>query len=117
MTNLGEQDSNTTVDAVGPESLTFRELLECIRDSTGSRTRIVHVPGPVFPVVTWTLGRALRDTLLTREEYLALADGLADSGAPATGQRELTAWIRRHGQTLGRTYAHELRRHYLPART
>lgn len=117
MTNLGEQDSNTTVDAVGPESLTFRELLECIRDSTGSRTRIVHVPGPAFPVVTWTLGRALRDTLLTREEYLALADGLADSGAPATGQRELTAWIRRHGQTLGRTYAHELRRHYLPART
>jgi uncharacterized protein YbjT (DUF2867 family) len=115
MTNLGEQDTDTTVDAVGPESLTFRELLGHIRRSIGSKTQIVPVPGAVFPAVTWALGRALRDTLLTREEYLAMAAGMADSDAPATGETELTEWIRQNAQTLGRTYAHELRRHYLPA--
>lgn len=115
MVGLGEHDENTAVDAVGPESVTFAQLLRHIRTSVGSRTRILAVPGALFPAVTWTLGLALRDTLLTREEYLALADGLADSDAPATGATSLTEWITRHGQTLGRTYAHELRRHFRPA--
>jgi NADH dehydrogenase len=71
------------------------------------------VPGALFPAVTWTLGRALRDTLLTREEYLAMAAGLADSSAPSTGTTRLTDWITENRDTLGTTYAHELRRHYL----
>jgi NADH dehydrogenase len=114
MADLGEQESDTTLDAVGPESLTFRELLDHIRRSTGSRTRILPVPGAAFPAVTWVLGRALRDTLLTREEYLAMAAGMADSDASTTGETLLTEWIRENGESLGRTYAHELQRHYLP---
>ena len=117
MVNLGEDDTTTTVDAVGPESLAFIDLLRHIRESVPSHTRIVPVPGVLFPPVTWLLGRLLRDTLLTREEYLALAAGLADSDAPTTGSTRLTEWISRNGETLGRTYAHELRRHYLPARS
>lgn len=115
MADLGEQDTVTTCDAVGPESMTFIELLRHIRTSVGSRTRILHVPGAMFPAVTWVLGRALRDTLLTREEYLAMADGLADSDAPATGSTVLSEWITQNRQTLGLTYAHELRRHFQPA--
>jgi uncharacterized protein YbjT (DUF2867 family) len=112
MADLGGGETDTTVDAVGPESITFGDLLRHIRESVGSHTRIVSVPGSVFPVVTRTLGLGLRDTLLTREEYLALAAGLADSDAPATGQTVLSEWITRHRDTLGRGYAHELRRHF-----
>ncbi|MBO0846026.1 MAG: NAD(P)H-binding protein [Nocardioides sp.] len=114
MTDLGEQHANTTVDAVGPQAITFADLLQHIRASIGSRTRIVHVPGTVFPAVTWALGLALRDILLTREEYRALTDGLADSDAPATGSIDLAEWITQNRHTLGRTYAHELRRHFRP---
>jgi uncharacterized protein YbjT (DUF2867 family) len=117
MTDLGEDDVTTTVDAVGPESLAFIDLLRHIRASIGSHTRIVPVPGALFPPVTWGLGRLLRDTLLTREEYLAMAAGLADSDAPTTGSTRLTEWVARNGESLGRTYAHELRRHYVPARS
>jgi NADH dehydrogenase len=117
MADLGPGDATTTVDAVGPESLTLAELLRLIRTAVGSSTRIVPVPGAVFPAVTWALGRGLRDTLLTREEYLAMAAGLADSDAPSTGSTRLSEWIARNGNTLGRTYAHELRRHYLPVAT
>jgi len=59
----------------------------------------------------------LRDTLLTRDEYLAMADGLADSPAPSAGQIVLTGWIAEHGPELGRGYANELDRHFRPART
>jgi len=115
MVDLGEQREQATIDAVGPESLTFIQLLEHIRASIASTTKVVHVPGPVFPVVTRALGAALRDTVLTREEYLAMAAGLADSDAPTTGKTRLTDWITQHQDTLGRTYAHELRRHFYPA--
>ncbi|MEO7069971.1 MAG: NAD-dependent epimerase/dehydratase family protein [Nostocoides sp.] len=114
MVDLGETSSDTVVDAVGPESLTFRELLDCIRDAIGSKTLIASVPGAVFPLATAMLGRALRDTLLTREEYLAMVHGLADSAAPSTGEIRLTEWIASNRQTLGRTYAHEIKRHFAP---
>jgi hypothetical protein len=50
--------------------------------------------------------------LLTGDEYRAMARGLADSSAPATGKTALTDWIAEHGGDLGRTYANELIRHY-----
>ena len=62
--------------------------------------------------VASALGAVLRDVLLTAEEYQAMAAGLADSSAPATGQTSLTDWIAKHGDSLGRTYASELDRHY-----
>jgi hypothetical protein len=41
-----------------------------------------------------------------------MADGLATSDAPATGQASLMDWIARNGSELGRGYANELARHY-----
>jgi len=62
------------------------------------------------------LGAALRDVLLTTEEYQAMAAGLATSDAPSAGQSSLMDWIADHGYELGRTYANELDRHYRPVR-
>ncbi len=114
MADLGEEGADRTLDAVGPESLTFRELLTHLRSAVGSRTVLLPVPGGLFPLVTWALGCMLGDRLLTREEYLAMAGGLADSDAPATGRIRLTEWIRNHAAQLGRSYAHELDRHFRP---
>ncbi len=41
-----------------------------------------------------------------------MADGVADSGEPPTGQVKLTDWIADNGGTLGRRYANEIDRHY-----
>lgn len=112
MVDLGEDEGNLTVDAVGPQSLTFTTLLNCIREAIQARTLIAPIPSAAFPFVTWTLGQFLRDTLLTRPEYHAMAAGLADSNAPSTGTIALTDWIGRHGDDLGVRYAHELHRHY-----
>ena len=58
-------------------------------------------------------GKTLGDLApLTREEYEAMAAGLADSDGPSTGSTSLSEWIARHGQELGRSYANELMRHY-----
>jgi len=77
-----------------------------------SRAVIVPAPGWLIPPLSAVLGAMLRDVLLTREEYQAMAAGLADSGAPASGRTSLTDWVTEHGDSLGRGYASELDRHY-----
>jgi NADH dehydrogenase len=110
--SLGAGSGNETVDAVGPESVTFRDMVEAIRSAVGSHSLIVPAPGWLIPPMSAVLGAVLRDVLLTTEEYQAMAAGLADSSGPATGQISLTDWIAKHGDSLGRAYANELVRHY-----
>jgi nucleoside-diphosphate-sugar epimerase len=109
---LGAQADRVTVDAVGPESLAFRDMVLAIRAAVGSRALVVPAPGWAIPPLSAVLGAALRDVLLTPDEYRAMADGLADSDGPATGSNSLTQWIADHGSELGRSYANELTRHY-----
>jgi NADH dehydrogenase len=109
---LGQRDHTVTVDAVGPQTVTFRELVDAVRAAVGSRAVVVPIPGWLLPIASRTLSVILRDTLLTADEYHAMADGLADSNAPATGSIAITDWIAEHGSELGRTYANELDRHF-----
>jgi NADH dehydrogenase len=109
---LGGQRTTTVTDAVGPERPTFSEMVRLIRDTIGSHARIVHLPGPIMPVLSAALGLVLRDVLLTREEYRAMATGLADTDGPATGDIAFSQWLARHADTLGRHYANEIDRHF-----
>jgi uncharacterized protein YbjT (DUF2867 family) len=115
--DLGAGDADTVVDAVGPQSVTFRELIDCVRTAVGSKALVVPVPGWVMPPLTAALGLVLRDTLLTSEEYRAMADGLADSSAPSTGRIVFTDWVAAHGAQLGRHYANEIARHFATTET
>jgi len=111
-TDLGARSDTVTIDAVGPQSVTFRQLVEEIRTAVGSRSVIAPVPGAAIPALAALLGLVLRDTLLTAEEYQSMAAGMADSAAPATGEIAVTDWIRVHGDELGRHYASELDLHF-----
>ena len=108
----GRSEATEVIDAVGPERPTFLALVQTIKVAVGSRSRIIHVPGRLVPVAARALGLALRDTLLTAEEYRTMADGLADTEGPATGEIALSQWIADHKDTLGRVYANELTRHF-----
>jgi uncharacterized protein YbjT (DUF2867 family) len=112
---LGASTDDVVLDAVGPQSVTFRELVNTVRGAVGSHAVVVPVPGLALTSLSRTLSLVLRDTLLTRDEYQAMADGLADSDAPATGTTVLTDWINEHGAELGRRYANELDRHFRSA--
>jgi uncharacterized protein YbjT (DUF2867 family) len=115
--DLGERSDPVTVDAVGPASIAFRDLVAAIKKATGSRALLVPVPGGLIQPLAAGLSLMLRDRLLTADEYRSMAAGLADSDAPATGSVVLTDWIAAHGDELGRRYANELDLHYRPART
>jgi NADH dehydrogenase len=108
----GTRRDDTIVDAVGPERLTFLELVRTIRAAVGSRAKIVRVPGVVLPAAAMCLNLALNDVLLTRDEYRAMAGDLADTVGPAVGTTRISDWIGDNGARLGIEYANELERHY-----
>jgi NADH dehydrogenase len=110
--DAGTRHENTVTDAVGPERPTYLQLVQLIRTAIRSRARMIHVPGAVVPPLAAGLGTALRDVLLTRNEYHALADGLADTNGPPTGETAVSSWIDEHRDGLGRHYANELDIHF-----
>ena len=75
LVELGGRADNVTVDAVGPDAPTFREAVNAIRAATGSHALLVPTPGWLIPPLSAVLGAALRDVLLTAEEYQAMAAG------------------------------------------
>jgi uncharacterized protein YbjT (DUF2867 family) len=112
--DLGAGAAHVTVDAVGPERLTFRRLVECVRDHVAPRTPVVSAPSSAVLPLLDAISVVLRDPLLTRDEYRALAAGLADSTAPATGKTRFTEWVAANAHDLGRRYANDRRRHSPP---
>lgn len=108
----GASDVTSVTDAVGPERPAFLDLILTIAEAVRSRARIVRVPGTVIPPLAAGLGLALRDVLLTAEEYRAMAAGLADTDGPATGTVRLSEWIKDNADTLGVRYANEIDRHF-----
>jgi uncharacterized protein YbjT (DUF2867 family) len=108
----GATTEEAVVDAVGPDRPTFAQLVEALRRAVGSRSTVLRVPRRLVPPVSWALGRALHDVLLTPDELHSMMDGLADTDGPATGERSVLEWIADHGDRLGRSYANELVRHF-----
>ncbi len=108
----GQQDDNTAIDAVGPETYTFSELVLLIAHAIGSRTRIVRTsPGVLFFLARIT-GLLLRDVVLTKDEIRGLIAGLLVSEDPPTGDTRLSEWLQENRDRIGVSYASELRRHY-----
>ena len=113
---VGAGDDNVVVDAAGPESWHFRDLVCLIRDKLGLRCAVLPAPRPVVHAAGWLIGLVVRDTVLTRAEVAGLSAGLcvSDADHPPTGTTKLSEWLDRRRDTLGRTWASELQRHYRP---
>ncbi|MCE5228760.1 NAD(P)H-binding protein [bacterium] len=107
---LGEARDSRVVNAIGPETFTFRGLVEAIAKIINVRRPIISVPPVIGWLATSALGLVLRDVMLTRAEIEGLMQGLLAVDTPPTGTIKLTEWAREHANELGRYYASELAR-------
>jgi NADH dehydrogenase len=106
------RDDDTLNDAVGPETHTFRELVNLIGVSIGRPRPILPVPPGLLLLVARLLSLALGDVLLTRHEIEGLMAGLLVSSDPPLGRTRLSDWLQENRLTVGTEYASELKRHY-----
>ena len=106
----GAERDNVIIDAIGPETFTYRELVQTIGKIIGKNRPIISVSPTVGFLAGWILGKLVGDVMITREEIEGLmADLLSVDSLPA-GSTRLTDWIREHADALGRHYTNELAR-------
>ncbi len=106
----GAGSENAVVNAIGPETFQYRDLVSTIGAVIGRRRPLVSIPPAAGYWFGKLLGTFLRDVPITREEIAGLmADLLYVDDRPA-GATRLTDWARDHAATLGLRYASELAR-------
>ena len=109
---LSSGPANATVDAVGPETYTFRELVRLIGRNIGRDIPVLGLPDRLMLIATGLAGRLLGDVVLTADEVRGLSAGLLHTTGRATGSSSFAGWLRDNGGWLGQTYRSELRAHY-----
>ena len=106
----GKKRENIVINAIGPESFTYRELVAKIGQLIGKERPVISVPPWFGYAVGWLLGSLVGDVVVTKEEIEGLMADLLHVDALPAGRTVLTDWIRSHADTLGRTYTSELAR-------
>ncbi len=106
----GAERANRVIDAIGPETYRYRELVGELARIIGVRRPIVSVPPQLGYLTACVLGELLGDVLITRDEIDGLMQGLLATASEPAGHTKLSVWAREHAGTLGRRYATELGR-------
>ena len=106
----GKHGENVTIDAIGPETFTYRELATVIAGIIGVKRLILSLPPVLAYAAGWTLGRRMGDVMITWPEVKGLMANLLCTDSPPAGKTRLTEWAREHKDALGVKYASELAR-------
>ena len=106
----GQQHENHIIDAIGPETFSYRQLVLTIGKLIGKERPVISVPPELGYWAGWLIGKLMGDVLITRDEITGLMQDLLYTQSPPTATTRLTDWVREHASTLGRYYASELRR-------
>jgi uncharacterized protein YbjT (DUF2867 family) len=105
-----QRAENSLINAIGPETFTYRALVEAVGSAIGRKPRIVSVSPGLGYAASRLIGWVVRDTFVTREEIQGLMNGLLCVDTPPTRATPLTDWMRANAATLGCHYASELAR-------
>lgn len=106
----GKEKENSVIDAIGPETFTYRDLVKTLGEIIGKRRPIVSVPPGIGYLAGLIIGKIVNDVMITKEEIKGLMANLLYVESPPTGSTKLTDWAKKHSETLGLKYTSELAR-------
>jgi NADH dehydrogenase len=105
---------NYVIDAVGPDSYTFKGLVQLIGEKIGSRRPLISIPPRLALLAAQFLSLFVGDVILTPQEVEGLMTNLLVSKEPARGKTAFKDWLEENKSTVGVKYASEIKRHYRP---
>ncbi len=106
----GRGRTDETIDAVGPETFVYRDLVRTIGAVIGKQRPMIPLPPPVGLVAGWIIGKFVGDVMITRDEIDGLMQGLLCTDSPPLGTTRLTDWAAENKEGLGKRYTSELAR-------
>ncbi len=106
----GESREDVIVNAIGPQTFTYKELVEEICRALGINRKIMSISPWLGYLVAKIIGRIVGDVVITEPEIKGLmANCLYVDSAPA-GSTALSAWLKENAETIGKHYHSELAR-------
>jgi uncharacterized protein YbjT (DUF2867 family) len=108
----GNATGDLVIDAAGPETMPFRDLVALVRAAVDTNAPILRIPPRVMAAAARALGLLVGDVVLTGDEIRGLMSGLLISHDPPRGQIAFSQWLNEHSTSVGRSYANELQRHF-----
>ena len=106
----GKEQGNKIIDAIGPETFTYRELAKEIGRIIGQERKVVSIPDTLGYLCGWVIGLLVGDKVITWEEIKGLKSDLLYTDSPPAGKTKLTEWAKNNASTLGIGYSSELAR-------
>ena len=107
----GNNNNNEIINAIGPETFTYRELVDTMATIILQKKRtILSVPDWFGLAVGKIIGLFTSDVVITKAEIEGLKSNLLYVDAPPAGTTRLTDWLRENRETIGTRYASELSR-------
>jgi uncharacterized protein YbjT (DUF2867 family) len=106
------ESSNVTLDAIGPETFTFEDLVRLIAAKIKPGVRLVHISPSLGILLGRLIGFGLGDVVLTRDELKGLMDELLTSSQIPNGTTRFSDWLETNGDELGSSYSSEIQRHF-----
>lgn len=100
-----ERTENAIINAVGPETFTFRELVGAVAQALGLHRLLLPVPAFAGMLAGWIIGKIQRDIFLLPDEIRMMRAGLLHVAPPSTCPTRLIDWMCEHADELGRAYA------------
>ena len=107
-----EQTDNVIVDAAGPDTVYYSEMVESIAIAVGRHPRFVYLSPRMSLLAARVIGRAMKDVMLNAPELEGLMQELLVSHERPRGTQRLDNWLLSNAETIGRVYASELERHW-----
>ncbi len=106
----GKRRENVIIDAIGPETFTFKDLVKRIGEIIGKERPIISIPDWLGYYTGLVVGKILGDVVITREEIAGLKSNLLYTNSQPAGKTKLTEWARENKDRLGIKYSSELKR-------
>jgi nucleoside-diphosphate-sugar epimerase len=103
---------NETINAIGPETYFYREMVEMIAREIDSRALIMSMPPMLAYQAVRVLGWVVGDVINTGDEVRGLMQEKLYVQSPPLGPTKLSDWVRASRRDIGHRYASELQRRF-----
>ncbi len=103
-------DENKIIDAIGPETFTYRELVAVIAHAIQKNRPMISIPPAMGHIIGWFIGKLKNDVVITRQEIAGLMSNLLYTDSTPTGTTKFSSWVNENANLLGTTYKSEVAR-------
>ncbi len=110
--DAADRDENEIINAVGPDTFTYREMVKEMARAMKLRRLFLPIPDFVALGAGKILGLFLRDIIITQYEISGLREELMYTGTKPLGTTKFRDWLKSESNTLGRHFVNDLARRH-----